>query len=170
VADVTDLAKAVAAETERADRAEAELADLKGRISVVIAEAVESERERIRSALAGFFLMVDEDGDVILSAPCADTLGCLWSFRGAGERVTLGELMAGAWGHTGIAAGKAHAAFAAAAHDDGPENAGNPVAWSSAAAPGGWVCAVPAPGHLDGICGMPVESEPCREHGEAGQP
>lgn len=33
---------------------------------------------------------------------------------------------------------------------------------------GGYVCAAPAPGCPDGICGMPTESEPCPEHG--GQP
>lgn len=47
-------------------------------------------------------------------------------------------------------------------------NAGRPVAWSDACAPGGMVCAVPDPGRPDGICGRPVESEPCGEHGEAG--
>lgn len=36
--------------------------------------------------------------------------------------------------------------------------------WSSACAPGGYVCAVPDPDRPDGICGMPVESEPCAEH------
>lgn len=44
-------------------------------------------------------------------------------------------------------------------------NAGRPVLWSSAVAPGGTVCAVPDPACPDGICGMPVESEPCDRHG-----
>jgi len=29
---------------------------------------------------------------------------------------------------------------------------------------GGYVCAEPAPALPDGICGMPVESEPCNIH------
>lgn len=29
---------------------------------------------------------------------------------------------------------------------------------------GGWVCAEPDPAFPDGICGMPVESEPCNVH------
>jgi hypothetical protein len=37
--------------------------------------------------------------------------------------------------------------------------------WSDACAPGGYVCGHPAPGMPDGICGWPVESEPCPEHG-----
>ncbi|TDB83421.1 hypothetical protein E1264_28500 [Actinomadura sp. KC216] len=45
--------------------------------------------------------------------------------------------------------------------------------WSDAAAPGGYVCAAPVPPGGPGldmpdgsrVCGMPVESEPCREHG-----
>jgi len=50
--------------------------------------------------------------------------------------------------------------------EEGPPNNGNPVIHSGAVAPGGWVCAVPVPGNPDHICGMPVESEPCTEHGE----
>ena len=45
---------------------------------------------------------------------------------------------------------------------------GLPVAWSNAVFPGGYVCAVPDSGTPDGICGVPVESEPCGQHGEAG--
>ncbi|MFC9089020.1 hypothetical protein [Nocardiopsis dassonvillei] len=41
-----------------------------------------------------------------------------------------------------------------------------PVVWSDAAAPGGYVCAAPIP---EGLCGVPVESEPCREHSLAGR-
>ena len=37
--------------------------------------------------------------------------------------------------------------------------------WSDACAPGGYVCATPDPDRPDGICGMPVESEPCPDHG-----
>lgn len=40
-----------------------------------------------------------------------------------------------------------------------------PEIWSDAVAPGGYVCAVPMPGQPDGICGYPVESEPCPKHG-----
>lgn len=36
-----------------------------------------------------------------------------------------------------------------------------PTVWSEDVWPGGMVCAVPVPG---GVCGMPVETEPCREH------
>lgn len=39
-----------------------------------------------------------------------------------------------------------------------------PTTWSDAVAPGGQVCAVRIPGRPNGICGMPVESEPCPEH------
>lgn len=38
--------------------------------------------------------------------------------------------------------------------------------WSDACAPGGYVCGAPDPGKPDGICGMPVEDEPCAEHAE----
>lgn len=31
-------------------------------------------------------------------------------------------------------------------------------------APGGWVCGEPDPAALDGICGRPIESEPCTTH------
>ena len=31
-------------------------------------------------------------------------------------------------------------------------------------APGGWVCAEPDASTQDGLCGMPVESEPCSIH------
>jgi hypothetical protein len=43
-------------------------------------------------------------------------------------------------------------------------NNGQPVVFSAAVAPGGWVCAVTADGNPDGICGTPVESEPCPDH------
>lgn len=39
-----------------------------------------------------------------------------------------------------------------------------PTVWSDAVWPGGEVCAVPVLGGSDGVCGMPVESEPCRKH------
>lgn len=39
-----------------------------------------------------------------------------------------------------------------------------PTMWSDAVPPGGQVCAAPMPDRPDGICGMPVESEPCQEH------
>ncbi|MEU9837331.1 hypothetical protein AB0D67_37840 [Streptosporangium sp. NPDC048047] len=34
---------------------------------------------------------------------------------------------------------------------------------------GGYVCAAPVPTGPEGICGMPVESEPCPEHGDQDQ-
>lgn len=30
--------------------------------------------------------------------------------------------------------------------------------------PGGWVCAEPDDTRPDGMCGMPIESEPCTTH------
>ncbi|WP_067825892.1 hypothetical protein [Actinomadura kijaniata] len=38
-----------------------------------------------------------------------------------------------------------------------------PEVWDDSIPPGGYVCAVPGP-LPDGICGMPVESEPCPDH------
>jgi len=50
-------------------------------------------------------------------------------------------------------------------------NAGRPAVWSGAVAPGGMVCAVPDDLTADGICGNPVESEPCNRHdGEPAAP
>jgi hypothetical protein len=43
-------------------------------------------------------------------------------------------------------------------------NGGAPTLWSDAVAPGGLVCAAPSLGLPGGICGFPVESEPCPEH------
>lgn len=37
-------------------------------------------------------------------------------------------------------------------------------AWVVLAGMGGYVCAEPDPALPDGICGMPVESEPCHIH------
>jgi hypothetical protein len=39
-----------------------------------------------------------------------------------------------------------------------------PTTWSDTGPPGGQVCAVRVPGKPGGICGTPVESEPCPEH------
>jgi hypothetical protein len=69
----------------------------------------------------------------------------------------------------GPAAGPAHGwagelADAGLRSITGDLNAGRPVTWSSAVAPGGTVCAVPDPACPDGICGNPVESEPCGQH------
>jgi len=50
--------------------------------------------------------------------------------------------------------------------DDGLNN-GRPALWSDACPPGEMVCAVPDPARPDGICGSPVESEPCGNHKEA---
>ena len=49
-------------------------------------------------------------------------------------------------------------------------NDGRPVTWSAACAPGGYVCAVPDDLTDDGICGNPVESEPCNRHGDEDTP
>ena len=40
----------------------------------------------------------------------------------------------------------------------------SPEVWSDAVAPGGYVCAAPDRLQPGGICGMPVESEPCARH------
>lgn len=46
---------------------------------------------------------------------------------------------------------------------DWDHNNGRPTVWDSTVPPGGLVCAVGVgPGR---ICGMPVESEPCPDHG-----
>lgn len=143
-----DCGELVAKHRARADAAEAKLVEV-----------------------SAFWLCTDEDGGIILNAPCADTLGCLWSSCPGGDRVTLGQLIAAAGTHTGMTAGELHASLAAATGmaDEGPPNGGSPVIHSGAVAPGGWVCAVPVPDRPDQICGMPVESEPCTEHGEAGR-
>lgn len=47
-------------------------------------------------------------------------------------------------------------------------NNGLPVFWLDAIPPGGYVCGVPEPNRIDGVCGVPVESEPCFVH--AGPP
>jgi hypothetical protein len=39
--------------------------------------------------------------------------------------------------------------------------------WDASCAPGGYVCGTPDPTRPDGICGMPVESEPCPDHAPA---
>jgi hypothetical protein len=41
---------------------------------------------------------------------------------------------------------------------------GRREAWLVYMGVGGYVCAEPDPGQPDGICGMPVESEPCHIH------
>ena len=43
-------------------------------------------------------------------------------------------------------------------------NNGRPAIWSAAVPPGGMVCAAPDRLQPDGICGRPVESEPCDRH------
>ena len=63
---------------------------------------------------------------------------------------------------------------AAAGIPDGPQsdaggtglNDGKRAAWSDAHPPGGMTCAVPDPSAADGLCGYPVESEPCPVHGD----
>ena len=44
-----------------------------------------------------------------------------------------------------------------------------PQVWSEAAAPGGMVCSAASSTGSGGICGVPVESEPCREHSLDGR-
>lgn len=43
-----------------------------------------------------------------------------------------------------------------------------PMVWVSDIPPGGWVCAVADPDGPDGLCGEPVESEPCPLHAAPG--
>lgn len=52
----------------------------------------------------------------------------------------------------------------------GDLNAGRPAMWSGAVAPGGMVCAMPDDLTADGICGNPVESEPCGRHDDDKPP
>jgi hypothetical protein len=128
------------------------------------------------AGLAAFSVFADEDGEIHLVCPAADTIGCLYmpavsgSDAGGNGTATLGELILAACAHTGLAAGQAHAELARATGqtDEGPDNDGNPVIYSAAAAPGGWVCAVPVTGNPDWICGYPVESEPCPDHRRPG--
>lgn len=42
--------------------------------------------------------------------------------------------------------------------------AGRREVWVPLPLPGGWVCGEPDPAGPDGVCGMPVESEPCTIH------
>jgi hypothetical protein len=48
--------------------------------------------------------------------------------------------------------------FSGLRHDGAPE------AWVVIDEVGGWVCAVLDPSRTGGMCGMPVESEPCPTH------
>lgn len=41
---------------------------------------------------------------------------------------------------------------------------GRRKAWQAINEVGGWVCAEPDQARPDGMCGMPVESEPCNIH------
>lgn len=41
---------------------------------------------------------------------------------------------------------------------------GGPVKWVVISGVGGYVCAAPESSRTGGICGMPVESEPCPTH------
>ena len=45
-----------------------------------------------------------------------------------------------------------------------PRNLWRPSRWDRSVPPGGLVCAVPRPDRADGICGTPIESEPCTDH------
>lgn len=53
---------------------------------------------------------------------------------------------------------------AAMTRDYSALNAGRPAVWDPSVPPGGVVCAIPT--RRGGICGMPVESEPCHLHTE----
>lgn len=53
---------------------------------------------------------------------------------------------------------------AAMTRDYSALNAGRPAVWDPSVPPGGVVCAIPT--RRGGICGMPVESEPCPIHTE----
>jgi len=44
------------------------------------------------------------------------------------------------------------------------ESGRNPERWVIYMGVGGYVCAVPDATGPDGICGMPVETEPCDKH------
>ena len=145
-----------------------------------LAARVSFAREQLAAlglvGLAAFSVFPTEDGELRLVCPAAQTIGCLYmptvgdSDASGNVTATLEELILAACAHTGLAAGQAHAALALATGqtDDGPDNDGNPVIYSAAAAPGGWVCAVPVPGNPDWICGYPVESEPCPGHRHPG--
>lgn len=66
-----------------------------------------------------------------------------------------------------LAAGADHIrSLALPDEDTAVDNGGAPAVWSNAAAPGGMVCGYPVADRLDGICGMPVESEPCTGHAQ----
>lgn len=122
------------------------------------------------AGIVAFKVLATEDGELCLVCPSSETIGCIYmpvvgdSGGSSDFAATLAELMLAACAHTGLAAGKMHAELAAGGSSEGPENDGNPVIYSSAAAPGGWVCAVPEAGGPDWICGHPVESEPCPGH------
>lgn len=55
-------------------------------------------------------------------------------------------------------------------HNTGCAEADPPVTFDPSVLPGGFVCAVPDPDRPCGICGMPVESEPCSEHSRKRMP
>ena len=63
--------------------------------------------------LADYRVYVDEDGDVQLAGPCAETIGCLFgrSFASDGG-VPLGKLIEAAVEHEGEQGAKAHAYLA----------------------------------------------------------
>jgi hypothetical protein len=110
---------------------------------------------------AAFRVTAGDDGTLIVSAPCTDTIGCLWTTL-LGRHATLGELTTTAAAHTGQAAGDLHATLAGLVTAPAGINDGRPALHSATA--GGWVCAIPHPGHPDDICGAPVGSHPCPLH------
>jgi len=65
----------------------------------------------------------------------------------------------------GIPGGPESDAGGTGRHGEGDAlNAGLPAAWTGACPPGGMVCAVPGAEARGGVCGYPVESEPCPVH------
>lgn len=135
------------AERER-DEAKAELAALENRLAAAIAESVRVERGRAEAAEERLGLIQEHCAGVAAETTGHTGIPC----RPEDVRVSAGSILAI------IANGSLFEAE--------EFNSGKPVRWSDACPPGGMVCAVPNHRSADGICGMPVESEPCTEHEE----
>jgi hypothetical protein len=63
--------------------------------------------------IAPFWVSVTDDGDLGLSGPCVETIGCLFGRELDGVKTTLGQLIEVALGHTGPQAGQQHQDFLA---------------------------------------------------------
>lgn len=140
----------------------------------------EAERERAGKAEAELAALADSTGALLRSAG----EDCRKRAEGAEEKIREAREQAARWaalvpeGDWGIAAAAERRGARSCGRTllnllaDGTEgdaerfNGGKPVRWSPACAPGGMVCAVPDRLRPDGICGNPVESEPCGEHPE----